>query len=204
MKAKPIGSCAHYAVAVFLIAVTLLAFWQALGCDFVVYDDDLYVTKNSHVLGGLTWAGLKWAFTGIHGANWHPLTWMSHMLDCQLFALKPMGHHLTNLLLHMATVLLLFAVLRRMTGSLWRSGFVAALFAIHPLHVESVAWVAERKDVLSTLFWILTMWAYVRYAECPSFKKYVPVVLLFALGLMAKPMLVTLPFVSLPNVIHNH
>lgn len=184
-------------VVLFLVAATVVVFWQILGHEFINYDDSLYVTENKHVWAGPTRGGLVWAFTTFHHANWHPLTWLSHMLDCRLFGLDPMGHHLTSLLLHIANTLLLLVVLRRMTGSLWRSAFVAALFAIHPLHVESVAWVAERKDVLSTLFWMLTMWAYVRYTESPKLWRYLSVVLFFALGLMAKPMLVTLPFVLL-------
>ena len=148
--------------------------------------------------GGLTAEGIAWAFTTSHASNWHPLTWLSHMLDCQLYGLKPGGHHLTNVLLHAATAILLFLVLRRMTGDLWPSAFVAAVFAIHPLRVESVAWVAERKDVLSGLFFMLTLGAYVGYVRRPfSLVRYLTVVVLFALGLMAKPMLVTLPFVLL-------
>jgi len=149
------------------------------------------------VAQGLTLKGIVWAFS-FHAANWHPLTWLSHMLDCQLYGLHPAGHHLTNVLLHTATVIALFLVLRRMTGALWRSAFVAALFAIHPLRVESVAWVAERKDVLSGLFFMLTIGAYVRYARRPwSPPRYGLVALLFAMGLMCKPMLVTLPVVLL-------
>ena len=150
------------------------------------------------VARGLTFKGVAWAFTRAHAFNWHPLTWLSHMLDCQLYGLHPGGHHLTNVLLHTATVIALFLVLRQMTGALWRSAFVAAVFAIHPLRVESVAWVAERKDVLSGLFFMLTIGAYVRYVRRPwSSARYGLVVLLFALGLMCKPMLVTLPVVLL-------
>ena len=180
-----------------LAAAVLGVFRQTVGHGFVIYDDEAYVTKNPRVQAGLSVENLRWAFTTNLNANWHPLTWLSHMLDAELFGLNPMGHHLTSLLLHLANTILLFLLLARMTGSVWKSGFVAALFGIHPLHVESVAWVAERKDVLSALFWILTMWAYVRYTESPSVKRYLPVVVLFALGLMAKPMLVTLPFVLL-------
>ena len=147
---------------------------------------------------GLTGEGIAWAITAYHASNWHPLTWLSHMLDCQLYGLKPGGHHLTNVLLHAAAAMLLFLVLRRMTGALWPSAWVAAVFAIHPLRVESVAWVAERKDVLSGLFFMLTLWFYARYAERPaSWGRYLSVVAAFALGLTAKPMLVTLPFVLL-------
>jgi hypothetical protein len=176
---------------------TVIVFWQVGKHEFVNYDDDVYVTENPQVQTGLTRQSLIWAFTTTHGANWHPLTWLSHMLDCQLYGLNPRGHHLTNLLFHLANTLLLFVVLRRMTGALWQSGFVAALFALHPLHVESVAWVAERKDVLSTFFWLLTMWTYVRYVERPGPKWYILTFFIYGLGLMAKPMLVTLPFVLL-------
>lgn len=175
----------------------LVVFWQSADHEFVNFDDELYVTRNSHVQAGLTYQGLVWALTTTHVGNWHPLTWLSHMLDCELYGLNPGGHHFTNLLLHIANTLLLFMVLKRMTGALRRSAFVAALFALHPLHVESVAWVAERKDVLSTFFWMLTMGVYVRYVERPGLNRYLLVLLSFALGLMAKPMLVTLPFVLL-------
>jgi len=188
----------QYLIAAILLAVTFVAFYQTLGHDFIrFYDDDEYVVKNPMVSAGLTKEGIVWAFTKSHSANWHPLTWMSHMLDCRLYKLNPMGHHLTSLLFHIANVLLLFWVLTLMTRSLWRSGFVAALFAIHPLHVESVAWVAERKDVLSTFFWILTMLAYVWYVRRPGIGRYLLVALAFVMGLMSKPMLVTLPFALL-------
>ena len=181
----------------FLTAAALLAFWQVNQCDFINYDDPLYVTGNIHVKSGITLRSIRWAFTTAHASNWHPLTWMSHMLDVQLFGLKPRWHHLTNLLFHIANTLLLFFVFHRMTKAPWKSAFVAALFALHPLHVESVAWVSERKDVLSTFFWMLTMAAYIYYVELPSRFRYSAVVTFFALGLMAKPMLVTLPFVLL-------
>jgi protein O-mannosyl-transferase len=185
-------------IVLFLTAAILLAFWQVNYCDFIPqYDDNDYVTKNSHIQNGISIEGIRWAFTATHAANWHPLTWMSHMLDVQLFGLNPRGHHLTNLFFHIANTLLLFLVLNRMTKALWQSAFVAALFAIHPLHVESVAWVAERKDVLSTFFWMLTLEAYLYYVESPEPKRYLLVLVLFAIGLMAKPMLVTLPFVLL-------
>jgi hypothetical protein len=180
-----------------LAIATLVAFWRVNTCDFTTYDDQNYVTVNSQVQNGITLEGIRWAFTTGHVANWHPLTWISHMLDVQLFGLKPRWHHLTNLLFHLANTLLLFFVLHRMTKARWESAFVAALFALHPLHVESVAWVAERKDVLSTFFWILTMGAYCLYVERPGLRRYLFVVLFFALGLMSKPMLVTLPFVLL-------
>jgi tetratricopeptide (TPR) repeat protein len=188
--------------------ITLGVFWPSLAHDFLSYDDQAYVTENPHVRAGLTWPGAVWAFKSFSVTNWHPLTWLSHMLDCQLYGLKPAGHHLTNLLLHTASTLLLFLVLNRMTGALWRSACVAALFAWHPLHVESVAWVAERKDVLSVFFFMLTLWAYGRYAESRRqdpeagtthhvSRYYLLSLLFFALGLMSKPMLVTLPFVLL-------
>jgi len=180
-----------------LAAGILFCYWQVSNHEFVNYDDDEYVTENRHVQEGLTRESVTWAFTTTHTGNWHPLTWLSHMLDCTLFGLDAGRHHMINVLLHLANALLLFAVFQRMSGALWRSGFVAALFALHPLHVESVAWVAERKDVLSTLFWILTMWSYARYVECPGVGRYLLVMVLFVLGLMAKPMLVTLPFVLL-------
>jgi tetratricopeptide (TPR) repeat protein len=185
-------------VCVFLAAITFVVFGQTLHHEFVYYDDNDYVYENPEVARGLTLKGIVWAFTRVHSANWHPLTWISHMLDCQLYGLNAGGHHLTNILLHTATAILLFLVLRRMTGAHWRSAFVAAVFAIHPLRVESVAWVAERKDVLSGVFFMLTIGAYVRYVRHPwSPVRYGLVMLLFALGLMCKPMLVTLPFVLL-------
>jgi tetratricopeptide (TPR) repeat protein len=185
-------------LCVILAAITFAVFSPTLRHEFVNYDDDEYVYKNPMVIRGLTRKGIVWAFTQADTANWHPLTWLSHMLDCQLYGLRPGGHHLTNVLLHTATVIALFLVLRQMTGALWRSAFVAAVFAIHPLRVESVAWVAERKDVLSGLFFVLTMGAYVRYARRRwSAARYGLVLLLFALGLMCKPMLVTLSLVLL-------
>ncbi len=184
-------------IYVILALATFIAYEQVRRNDFVNYDDDDYVTQNPQVKAGITRESVVWAFTTSHAANWHPLTWLSHMLDCQLFGLNPLWHHLTNLFLHITNTLLLFGVLKRMTGTLWRSAFVAAAFALHPLHVESVAWVAERKDVLSGLFWMLTMWLYIRYAQRPGFATYLLIMLTFALGLMAKQMLVTLPFVLL-------
>ncbi len=180
-----------------LAALTFLAFCQVGEFDFVNYDDARYVYKNPHLEAGLGSAGITWSFTTFYFNNWHPLTWLSYLLDYELFGLKPGGYHLTNLLLHVVATLLLFAALRRTTGAVWRSAFVAALFAWHPLHVESVAWVAERKDVLSGAFWMLTLWAYALYAARPSAWRYLGVAASLALGLMAKPMLVTLPFVLL-------
>jgi Flp pilus assembly protein TadD len=176
-----------------LAVVTLAVYWPVLRCEFIHGDDPDYVTQNPHVRGGLTWTNLRWAFAARHANNWHPLTWISHMLDCQMYGLNPAGHHATNLLFHVTNAVLIFLVLRRMTRAHWRSAFVAALFALHPLHVESVAWVAERKDVLSTFFWALTVGAYVWYSERPRLDRYLVVTVLFGLGLMAKPMLVTLP-----------
>lgn len=185
-------------LALILIAlITLASFWQVLQHDFISYDDNDYVTVNMAVRQGLSVDGIKWAFSAFHAANWHPLTWLSHMLDVELFGLNPAGHHGVNLALHLVNALLLFWLLQRWTGFVGRSLFVALLFAVHPLHVESVAWVAERKDLLSTLFWLLTMWAYAGYARTPSLGRYLTVVILFALGLMAKQMLVTLPLVLL-------
>jgi len=187
-----------FCICLALALATLAVFWQVRHYEFIVtFDDDIYIVDNSHVQAGLTREGLVWAFTTTRGYNWHALTWLSHMLDCEFYGLEPGGHHFTNVLFHIANTLLLLLVLNRMTGSLWSSAFVAAAFALHPLHVESVAWVSERKDVLSTFFWMLTMWAYVCYVERPVVKRHLVVLLLFALGLMAKQMLVTLPFVLL-------
>ncbi len=213
------------AICLFLAASAIIAFQQLSQCDFINYDDDVYVTETIHIQDGITAQAIRWAFTTGYAANWHPLTWMSHMLDVQLFGLKPRWHHLTNLLFHIANTLLLFCIFHRMTKAPWKSAFVAALFAIHPLHVESVAWVSERKDVLSTFLWMLTTVAYIHYVEHEtedgrqrsedrgrrtedgisfsdirppsSVLRYLAVVILFSLGLMAKPMLVTLPFVLL-------
>jgi len=180
-----------------LVIATVVAYAPIRHNDFTSYDDDDYITNNPNVQLGLTRQSVIWAFTTSHEANWHPITWLSHMLDCQLFGLEPLGHHLTNLFFHIANTLLVLWVFKKMTGALWPSAFVAAAFALHPLHVESVAWASERKDVLSTFFWMLTMAAYVRYTQQRTIIKYLPIVLFFALGLMAKPMLVTLPFVLL-------
>ncbi len=185
-------------LAIFLlIAILVLVYAPATGFPFVNFDDNEYVTEVPQVQQGLTWGSVMWAMTTLEASFWHPLTWLSHMLDYQLFGLNPAGHHLTNLLLHLANVLLLFGVLHQMTGAVWRSALVAALFALHPLNVESVAWVAERKNVLSTLFWLLTIAAYVGYVRKPVWQRYVGMMGIFVLGLMAKPMLVTLPCVLL-------
>ena len=169
------------AVCLFLFVVTLAVFGQTVNHDFVNYDDAIYVYENPHVTGGLTSQDIAWAFTSSHASNWHPLTWLSHMLDCQVYGLWPGGHHLTSVVLHAATAVLLLLVLLRMTGALWPSAFVAVVFAIHPLRVESVAWVAERKDVLSGLFFVLTIGAYARYVERPSLGRYSMVAVAFAL-----------------------
>jgi tetratricopeptide (TPR) repeat protein len=187
----------RWGICVFLVAITWLVFGQTVGYDFVNFDDDTYVYANPTVTSGLTLHGIIRAFTGPHSSNWHPLTTISHLLDCQLYGLHAGGHHLTNIILHTIAVVLLFFVLQQMTGAIWRSAFVAALFAIHPLHVESVAWISERKDVLSAVFFMLTLGAYVRYARSPSLGRYLTMSILFALGLMSKPMLVTVPFVLL-------
>ena len=182
-----------------LVVLVVWVFLPSLRNGFVNYDDNLYVTDNLQVQAGLSWQGLVWAFARIHGAGtyWHPLTWVSHMLDCQLYGLQPWGHHLTNLLLHAVNTLLVFFVFWRMTGAVWRCAFLAALFALHPLQVDTVAWIAERKNLLSTLFWLLTTWAYVRYGERPGWGRYALILLFFASGLLCKPALVTLPFVLL-------
>jgi tetratricopeptide (TPR) repeat protein len=180
-----------------LALVTLAVYARVVRYEFIDFDDGEYVFENWHVANGLTPEDVVWAFTTGHAANWHPLTWLSHMVDSQLFGLKAGYHHLVSVLFHVVNTLLLFLLLQRLTGSVWRSAFVAGLFALHPLHVESVAWVAERKDVLSTLFLFLTMWAYADFARTRKLKHYLLALLLFALGLMSKPMLVTLPFVLL-------
>lgn len=179
-----------------LALATLMVYLPVLHHGFVQYDDQQYVTENPIVQAGLTWHGLVWAF-GFHAGNWHPLAWLSHMADCQFYGAWAGGHHLTNVLLHIASTLLLFSVLNRMTNAMWRSAAVAALFAWHPLHVESVAWVAERKDVLCAFFWMLTLWLYVRHAAHPSNVRYLATLGSFGLCLMSKPMGVTLPFVLL-------
>jgi tetratricopeptide (TPR) repeat protein len=192
-------------ICMFLGLVTFALYWPVRGHDFVNYDDPDYVTENIHVHEGLTGDDIKWAFGRIAGDTtyWHPVTWLSHMLDCQLFGVKPGPHHLVNVLFHVINALLLFILLKQMTGALWRSAIVAALFAWHPLQVDTVAWIAERKNVLSAFFWMLTMLAYVRYINVPTSNKkgrtlsYLAVLVCFGFGLMAKPMLVTLPFVLL-------
>jgi len=184
-------------LALLLLAYTLVVYDRASHFLFLNYDDNHYVYENPHVRAGITWATLRWAFTSFYFANWHPLTWISHALDCQLFGLNPAGHHLSSILLHAINVVLLFLLLARSTGKAGSSFFVAALFALHPLNVESVVWIAERKSVLSTMFFFLTLGAYGWYALKPCWKRYLAVAGLLACGLASKPMLVTVPFVLL-------
>lgn len=184
-------------VSLALLLLTILAFSPILQNGFISYDDQIYIFKNARVLSGLSAGNIIWAFTTVTAANWHPLAWLSHMCDVELFGLNAHGHHLTSLILHAANALLLFLVLRSASGHMLRSAFVAALFALHPLHVESVAWVAERKDVLSGFFWCLGMAMYLRYARRPKYSTYLLMIFAFALGLLSKPMLVSFPFVLL-------
>ena len=186
------------AVCGFLLLAVGLVFGQTVRHEFVNLDDHQYVYKNPHVLGGLTSHAVLWAFGSSYSANWHPLTWLSHMIDCQLYGVSPGGHHVTNVVCHAVAAILLFLVLLGMTGDRWPSALAAAFFAVHPQHVESVAWVAERKDVLSGLLFVATLGAYVRYVVRPgSWQRYVTMIVCFALGLAAKPIVVTLPFVLL-------
>lgn len=178
-----------------LILSTLLVYCQVSSHDFITFDDDLYVTENPEVMAGISLEGVCWAFSFSGKAYWHPLTWLSHMLDCELFGLNAGMHHLMNLFFHLLNTLLLFTVLKTMTGSYFRSGFVAALFALHPVNVDSVAWLAERKNLLSTFFWMLTILAYAGYIRKATISRYIVMFCLFVLGLLSKPMLVTLPFV---------
>ncbi|MFZ2633431.1 MAG: tetratricopeptide repeat protein [Desulfosalsimonadaceae bacterium] len=191
----------HVVVCLLLIAATLIVYRNVRTYEFISFDDNLYVLKNPHVQQGLTLDSLLWAFNLSKDAEnqsyWHPLTWISHMMDCRLFGLNAGKHHLVNLIIHIINVLLLFMVFHQMTGAIWKSAFVAALFAVHPLNVDSVAWIAERKNLLSTMFWLLTMMAWVRYARRPSLYRYLVVFAGMTAGLLAKPMLVTLPCVLL-------
>jgi tetratricopeptide (TPR) repeat protein len=184
-------------IAAALVLLTVLVYSSVHTFQFVSYDDPLYVTENPEVQHGLTWHGIEWAFTTGHAGNWHPVTWISHMLDVEMFGVAPGPHHLVNLAFHIVNTLLLFVLFVRMTKEYFKSAFVAAMFAIHPLHVESVAWVSERKDVLSTLFLILTLWAYVSWVQHKGTARYTLICVLLASGLMCKPMLVTLPFLLL-------
>ena len=208
---KPAGKTSGFArpavLCLLLVAVTLAVYWPAVHCDFLNFDDTDYFTANPHVQTGLNPANIIWAFTTRYASNWHPLTWLSLMLDAELFGKGPAGPHFTNLLFHLANAVLLFLLLRRLTAAIWRSAMVAALFALHPLHVESVAWIAERKDVLNTFFGLLSLLAYARHASVGEAihsrftfhvsRCYWLALLFFALGLMSKPMLVTLPLVML-------
>jgi len=197
-RTSGVGQASPWMVALLLAVLTLAIYLPALGNGFVNYDDPDYVTANSNVLHGLSWQNLIWAFgTDNIAANWHPLTWISHMTDVELYGLAPWGHHLTSVLLMVANVALLFLVLLEMTGSTWRSAAVAALWAVHPLNVEPVAWIAERKELLSLLFLFLALIAYSRYAKAPAWSRYAGVAFLFALGLMGKVMIMTGPLVML-------
>jgi len=186
-----------FLICLALLIATFAVYAQVRHFDFINLDDPAYTSGNVHVRRGISMEGLAWAFTSGDAANWFPVTWVSHMLDCQFFGLESGWHHLTNVLLHGLSAMLLFAFLRRATGARWRSALVAFLFTVHPLHVESVAWVAERKDVLSAFFWFLTLLAYIRYAERPGSSRYAVLLAAFCFGLMAKPMTITLPFVLL-------
>ena len=187
-----------FLICVVLILATLAVYLPIRNYSFVNLDDNSYVTENQHVKAGFTRASITWAFTkGGDVSYWHPLTWLSHMLDYQLFGLKAGMHHLTSLVLHIANTLLLFWVFKRMTGAIWRSAFVAAMFALHPVNVDSVVWIAERKNLLSAFFWMLALLTYVRYCRRPGLRRYLPVLLMFVLALLSKPTVVTLPFVFL-------
>ena len=186
-----------FVICTVLVLAICAAYWQLPRHDFLTYDDQQYLTENPHIRAGLNWNTFKWAFSTSYASNWHPVTWLSHAVDFQIFGLKPAGHHIVNLLLHIANTLLLFALLNRFGGALWRAALVAAIFALHPLHVESVAWAAERKDVLSTFFFLLTLWFYFLHAKRPSYLRYLSSLFFFALALMSKPMVVTLPVLLL-------
>jgi tetratricopeptide (TPR) repeat protein len=184
--------------ALLIAAATVVAFWRVFDCDFVNFDDDHYITMNRVIQGGFSWPFLKWAFTSTEFFNWHPLTWISLEIDYELYGLDhPGGYHATSLLLHIVNSVLLLGLMARMTGNLARGACVAAFFALHPLHVESVAWISERKDVMSGLFWFAMMALYARYCRQPNWRRYLAALVTFALALMAKPMVVTLPFVLL-------
>lgn len=184
-------------IYIVLVAASLIVFWQVNQFDFIDFDDNVYVTQNSYVQSGLTLKGIRWAFSTTYAEFWHPLTWISLMFDYNLHGLKPGGYHLTNLVLHILSTLLLFWLFNRMTGEVWKSAFVAALFALHPLHVETVVWISKRKDVLSAFFWMLTLCLYVYYTEKPVIRRYVPVFFSFFLALLSKPMVVTLPVIMI-------
>lgn len=185
------------AIVVAIVAVTMAVYAPVRHFELVNWDDPQYITENPIVLGGLTWESVRWAFTTTHTPYWHPMTWLSLLADVSIYGQNTGGYHVTSVIIHLCTSVLLFLLLRRMTGAVGKSAFVAAIFAVHPLHVESVAWIAERKDVLSTLFWALTIWAYVGYAARPGWRRYAWVVAFYALALMSKPMVVTLPILLL-------
>ena len=194
---KPSNYWVIFCICACLVLLTWAVFAQTVRYDFVNYDDPHYVYQNTRITSGISFDNVVWAFSHIHSENWHPLTTITHMLDCQLYGLKAGWHHFTNVLLHALAAVLLFVALQCMTGAFWRSAFVAAVFAVHPLHVESVAWIAERKDVLSAVFFMLALLAYFHYTRAPSIGRYLLVAVAVAFGLMSKPMLVTLPFVLL-------
>lgn len=197
-QAPLVSGKTHSLIVCLLLVVGTLAVYNGVTKNrFINYDDDVYVTANRHVQSGLHWTTLQWAFTTFDAANWHPVTWISHALDYQLFKLNPAGHHYTNVLLHAVNVILLFLLFLRATARVWPSLAVAAIFAVHPLNVESVAWAAERKNVLSMLFMLLALMAYERYVRKPGFRRYLAVFFLFAFGLMAKPQVITFPFLLL-------
>ncbi len=196
-KTKEVAPRYDLYVSLSLLMLTLVVYFQVHNFDFVNFDDRETIIGNTHIRDGITLAGLSWAFTSAYAANWFPVTWISHMLDFQLFGLDSGWHHLTNVAIHLASTALLFAALKRMTQKLWESAFVSFVFALHPLHVESVAWVTERKDVLSAFFWILTIWLYLDYVDRPGPRRYLLAMGAFCLGLMSKQMLVTLPFALL-------
>lgn len=187
----------NYLPIITLLVVCTCIYAPLLNNDFIIYDDKSYVTSNPHVMAGLTFKGIIWAFTTFQSYNWHPLTWISHMMDVQLFGLNPAGHHFTSILFHAANSILVYLILVAMNGGVFRSLVVALLFAVHPAHVESVAWVAERKDMLSTFFGFLTILAYVQYTHKPGLGKYIAVVIFFVMGLLSKPMVVSFPIVLL-------
>src|SRR5438132_11579047 len=197
MKTTLSGRWLTVGICLSLAALTWLVFSQTLWHDFINYDDPRYVYETTRITDGLSLSGIAWAFTHIHSLNWHPLTTISHMLDCQLYGLKAGWHHFTNVVLHTLAAILLFLALQQMTGAIWRSAFVAAVFAIHPLRVESVAWIAERKDVLSGVFFMLTLLAYFRWTRKQTVGRYLAMSILFGCGLMSKPMLITTPIILL-------
>lgn len=194
---SPLNPTVKYTIIIFQLLATIAVYWQVVSHEFLKYDDQIYVVENPHVHSGLTLNNIQWAFTTVYAANWHPITWISHMLDVQLFGMNPAGHLLVNVFLHAINGILLFLLIHRATKFYWRSAVVAALFLLHPLHVESVAWVSERKDVLSTFFGMLSLFSYIRYAEKPTAQRYAGVLLFFVLALMSKPMLVSLPLVMI-------